>query len=402
MAYIFVADDFTGASDTLATLARAGLRARLFRELPAAGDTDGLEAWGIATPARSLGRVAMAALAARLGAGLAPYAPDFLHVKICSTFDSSPEIGNFVLLGQGLADALGQADLAILGGQPSLGRHSIFGTLFARGPDGQVHRIDRHPVMSAHPVTPMHEADLIRHLASLGLSGVHRVGRGQRGQAFPRFYDLLDQTDVAAAGLDLRASRQRLVVLGASSVAEAWLATRPPRPEIARPRQAATGPVFAFAGSRSSLTTAQIGAADGLARRPLAPMDLIADRREVDLVVTWARERLERGQDCIVYLTADDAEGVSPADLAQRGAEFVASVVATAPVGGLLVAGGDTSSAIVNSLAPAWLDYAGDLCAGVPILRAQIDGIGLAMALKGGQMGDRDFFARAVAVMRGN
>lgn len=402
MAYIFVADDFTGASDTLATLARGGLRTRLFRDLPAAADTEGLEAWGIATPARSLGRAGMAALAARLGTGLAPLAPAFLHVKICSTFDSSPEIGNFVLLSQGLADALGGCEIAVFGGQPSLGRHSIFGTLFARGPDGRVHRIDRHPVMSDHPVTPMREADLIRHLADLGLNGVHRVEGGGRGHAFPRFYDLLDQADVTAAGLDLERAPRPLVVLGASSVAEAWLASRPPRPEVKRVGSTTAGPIFAFAGSRSSLTTAQIGAADGLARRPLAPVDLVADRTEVDMAFHWAIERLARGQDCLVYLTADDANGVSPADLARRSAEFVSRVLVAARAGGLLVAGGDTSSAIVNAVAPDWLEYAGDLCPGVSRLRVRIDSSDLLMTLKGGQMGEQDFFTTAIAAMHGH
>lgn len=116
MGYVFVADDFTGASDTLATLARGGYRARLFRDLPSPADLAGIEAWGIATPARALGRQDMAALAARIGAGLRRFAPGFLHLKICSTFDSGPEIGNIALLAQTLADAVGIADIAVLGG----------------------------------------------------------------------------------------------------------------------------------------------------------------------------------------------------------------------------------------------------------------------------------------------
>ena len=54
MAYVFIADDFTGASDTLATLSRGGLRARLFRDVPSKADIVGLDAWGIATDARAL------------------------------------------------------------------------------------------------------------------------------------------------------------------------------------------------------------------------------------------------------------------------------------------------------------------------------------------------------------
>jgi len=401
MGYVFVADDFTGASDTLATLTRGGLRARLFRDVPSAEALAGIEAWGIATHARSLGREDMAALAGRIGAGLAAFAPDFVHVKICSTFDSSASVGNVALLAQGLAGALGIADIAVLAGQPSLGRYAVFGTLFARGPDGRVHRIDRHPVMAVHPVTPMNEADLARHLAALGLHGLHLVGRGQAGVAFPRLYDLLDQGDVAQAGADLAAADRPLVVLGASSVAEAWLAARPPRPRAPLPAPATTGPICAFAGSRSSLTTAQVGAAEGLARLPVSPGAMMEGGAEMHTARDWVLERLARGQDCLIYLTSADHRAILPADLAQKTAAFVGGLHTSARLGGLIVAGGDTSSAIVGTLAPDWLDYAGELCPGVPILRAQVQGADLLMALKGGQMGGADFFPRAVAALRG-
>jgi len=401
VAYVFVADDFTGASDTLATLARGGMRARLFRDLPAIADLDGIEAWGIATDARSLGRDAIHALAQRLGAGLAVMAPGFLHLKICSTFDSGPDIGNIAVLVQALARAAGIADIAVLGGQPSLGRFAVFATLFARGPDGQVHRIDRHPVMSAHPVTPMHEADLIRHLAALGLGGLHLVPRGQRGGAFPRFYDALDQADVEAAARDLLATGRHVLVMGASSVAEGWLAAHPRRPPGLPAVQSVTGPVLAFAGSRSSLTTAQVGAADALARLPVNPADMMADGPGRARALDWALVRLARGQHCLLYLTTEDSGAISPAALAKSSAVFVRQALEGADVGGLVVAGGDTSSAIVNALSPDWLEYATDICPGVPVMRARISGKDMAMALKGGQMGGADFFARAIATMAG-
>lgn len=400
MAYVFVADDFTGASDTLATLARGGYRARLFRDLPVGRDLEGIEAWGIATQARALGRGDMAALAARIGAGLRRFEPGFLHLKICSTFDSSPEVGNIALLAQVLADAAGLGDLAVLGGQPSLGRHAVFGTLFARGPDGRIHRIDRHPVMAIHPVTPMHEADLIRHLASLGLNDLHHVPRGARGGAFPRFYDALDQADVVAAGQDLMYRGQRLLVMGASSVAEAWIAAQPPRPRTAPTLRRAERPILCFAGSRSSLTTTQIGAAEGLARLPVNPADVMAQGPGLATATAWARERLARGQDCLLYLTAENSGGIAPADLATASAGLVLRILDGGAAGGLVVAGGDTSSAIVTALSPDWLEYAAELCPGVAILQAQIGEDRMSLALKGGQMGGADFFAQAIAAMR--
>ena len=406
MAYVFVADDFTGASDTLATLARAGLKARLFRDLPCPVDLEGLDAWGIATDARALGQGRITALASRLGSGLADFAPDFLHLKICSTFDSSPRTGNFILMARIMARALGIANLAIIGGQPSLGRHAVFGTLFARGPDGRTHRIDRHPVMSVHPVTPMLEADMLRHLAQLGLEELELVPPGAAGSSFPRYYDALGQADVEAAGRDLAAANSRCLVIGSSSVAEAWLAAHDVGP--ASPAgPAATGdmaggrPILAFAGSRSSLTTAQIAAAKGYDRFPITPVDMLAGGPRLDEVRNRIAAQLTKGRNCIALLTADPAGPVSAEDLAQASAGFVAGLVETCHPGGLIVAGGDTSSAIVGRLAPAWLDFAGMICPGVPVLKAKLSGRCLPMALKGGQMGEIDFLDRAHAVLRG-
>lgn len=402
MAYVFVADDFTGASDTLATLARSGLRARLFRDMPRPEACAGLDAWGIATQARALDRKAVAALGQRLGRMIALQDPDFLHLKICSTFDSSPEIGNFAVLAKALSDATGIRDIAVIGGQPSLGRYAVFGTLFARGPDGKVHRIDRHPVMAAHPVTPMSEADMLRHLDTLGLHGLARVPCGARGAGFPRYYDALDQSDVEAAGCDLLTIPGRRLVIGASSVAEGWIAAKGLVPQASTaviPSQ--SGPILAFAGSRSSVTTVQIAEARSYARLPITPATMMSGGTNLAAARAWAHERLARGESCILFLTADHAEAITPATLAEASAGFVADLIGASRLGGLVVAGGDTSSAIVNRLAPEWLDYAGTLCPGVPVLHGRLPNGDLPLALKGGQMGPTDFFDQARAVLQG-
>jgi len=400
MSYVFVADDFTGASDTLATLARAGMRTRLFSDVPRSDEVRELDAWGIATEARSLDKEGITALARRIGAGLFAHRPDFLHVKICSTFDSSDTIGNIALLVRGLSDAIGVPDIAVIAGQPSLGRHAVFGTLFAKGPDGCMYRIDRHPVMAAHPVTPMVEADMSLHLARLGLPDLERVNRCGKGHTFPRIYDILDQEDVTAAGQDLDATGRRLVVMGASSVAEAWLAVQSSRPPGSFKPPVAEGPIFAFAGSRSSVTTSQIAAAASMPCLPLDPVDLMSGNGTFRNALEWSSERLQRGQDCLLYLTAESAGQTVPAALAHRSAELINKVAAQG-VGGLIVAGGDTSSAIVKQLEPQWLDYAGDVCAGVPILRARLRTGDLPLIMKGGQMGPAHFFQAAVAMLHG-
>lgn len=400
MAYIFVADDFTGASDTLATLSRGGMRARLFRDVPQPQNVAELDAWGVATDARALDATAIADLAHRLGKGISAFDPKFLHLKVCSTFDSNSGIGNIAVLAQGLADAAGIRDIAVIGGQPSLGRYAIFGTLFARGPDGMIHRIDRHPVMSIHPVTPMAEADLIRHLAQLGLHDVEMVLRGGQGGRFPRLYDALEQQDVSSAGRDLAASSSPKLVMGSSSVAEAWLANHMFQPTSTCLPATVTGPILVFAGSRSSLTTTQVTAASNIARLPVNPADIMAGGMALQYATDWTCSRMRNGQDCILYLTAEGSGTISPSVLAQRSARFVQEMMSGGFVGSLIVAGGDTSSAIVKELGPDWMEHAGDVCPGVPILRACMGAREFPLVLKGGQMGPKDFFARAIQTIR--
>ena len=88
----------------------------------------------------------------------------FCHYKVCSTFDSSPTVGSIgraLEIGQASVRAAMSSPLVV--GAPQLKRYTAFGHLFAAY-QGQIYRIDRHPVMARHPVTPMDEADLRLHL----------------------------------------------------------------------------------------------------------------------------------------------------------------------------------------------------------------------------------------------
>ena len=88
----------------------------------------------------------------------------FCHYKVCSTFDSSPDVGNIGRAIEIGRRVFGQRVTPLVVGAPQLKRYTAFGHLFA-GYQGQTYRIDRHPVMSRHPVTPMDEADLRIHLS---------------------------------------------------------------------------------------------------------------------------------------------------------------------------------------------------------------------------------------------
>src|SRR5258707_4088688 len=89
-----------------------------------------------------------------------------VHSKVCSTFDSSPSVGSMGRVIELAAEIMGGRFVPLLVGAPVLGRYCVFGNLFARlGQEGAAFRLDRHPSMSKHPITPAGESDLRLHLA---------------------------------------------------------------------------------------------------------------------------------------------------------------------------------------------------------------------------------------------
>ena len=144
-------DDFTGATDTLAVLAQAGLRSMLFMGVPspeALAAAGPLDAMGIAGAARAMAPDAMRTEMTAVGRFFQQVAPPVLHYKVCSTFDSAPHVGNIACGIQTLHPFVENRWVPIVGGQPSLGRYCAFSNLFAAaGTGGVVHRIDRHPTM---------------------------------------------------------------------------------------------------------------------------------------------------------------------------------------------------------------------------------------------------------------
>lgn len=165
----YYGDDFTGSTDVMEALARAGLRTVLFLRPPTAKQLKkfpGLRAFGIAGGSRAMSPAQMERELPPAFKALKASGAAFIHYKTCSTFDSSPVVGSIgraIELGRRV---FGNRLTPLVVGAPVLGRYVVFGNLFARsGLDTEPSRLDRHPTMSRHPVTPMDEADIRLHLA---------------------------------------------------------------------------------------------------------------------------------------------------------------------------------------------------------------------------------------------
>lgn len=421
-------DDFTGATDTLATASQAGLRSLLFLGLPSPAQLarcGPLDCLGIAGAARAMTPARMQAELLPVGRLFAELAVPVLHYKICSTFDSAVQTGSIGAAIRALRPSVSNAFVPIIGGQPNLGRFCVFGNLFAQaGSNGPVHRLDRHPTMRVHPVTPMREADLRRHLATQGLTPMAALD-------YPVYEDAPDALDArldalltekpagvlmdVARASDLpvigrliwqRASQQRLLAVGASSVVQAlaahWHRQTELRPTADTGAVApARGPVLVLAGSLSPQTARQARCATSYSHVHLDPLRLAAaDGHYRQQLSVQVAALLRQGQS-VLACTSDDASVAVPGTVLDARAltsacgRWLAQVLQAAPVRRLVIAGGDTSSHAVQALDAWGLSYLQSVSPGVALCRLHSEAPhldGMELSLKGGQMGAPELF----------
>lgn len=163
----WVGDDFTGSAASMEALEFAGVGAVLFLDIPTPDQLarfPDVRALGIATTARSHSPEWMEQNLPSVFEFLKSAGAQIIHYKVCSTLDSAPHHGS---IGKALdigSRIVSDGPVPFLDAAPVMRRYQAFGNLFASASDG-VHRLDRHPVMARHPVTPMQEADVARHLS---------------------------------------------------------------------------------------------------------------------------------------------------------------------------------------------------------------------------------------------
>lgn len=427
----FVGDDFTGSTDVLEALAVQGVETALFLQPPSPGDLarfPACRAVGVATVARSLAPAALEAVLRPAFAALHALGPDILHYKVCSTFDSSPAVGSIgraLEIGRAIT---GTPRVPVVVAAPHLRRHVVFGNLFA-GVGDATHRLDRHPTMSRHPLTPMAEADLRRHLAlqtplACGLVDVLALNEGvdaavRRLNALDDpvvVLDTLDEDHEAVVGELLWEGRAELgrFVVGSSGVewalGTAWR-RRGIAPPVRRARPAdAVGQLLVFSASASPVTAAQIARArergwatvrldmPRLARGDPAARDAALHA----LVAAWSAgasvvaHAAEGPDDPALAATRASLGGVADAEAGARVAEAVAALLAdtlrVVSARRVCVCGGDTSGAASRALGIVALTFRARLAPGAPLCEAHLDGGGsVELVLKGGQNGGPDF-----------
>jgi 3-oxoisoapionate kinase len=414
--YAFYGDDFTGSTDVLEALGQFGVESVLFTRIPSRHTLAAFShcrAIGIAGESRSQSPAWMSRNLPAFFRALRRLGAPVNHYKVCSTFDSSPHIGNVgraIELGRSV---FGRAPVPIVVGAPRLGRAVVFGNLYATA-DSEFYRIDRHPTMRRHPVTPMTEADLRLHLAmqtSLGI-GLIDVGAFLSSSFDAQFQDLsksaqaivfdgfneamLEQT---AHLIWNRGAARPVFAVGSSGLTHGLLLhwkslglirSRKP-PAAAKPADR----LLVLTGSCSPATAKQV--------RTAKKAGFAALRVQGDPPWNALREKalraLQQGQSVVIYTA------LGPLRRDQRAGEpfgkalgrLLRGIAAKSGVRRVLIAGGDTSTHAVKQLGLEALTFSAPLAPGVPLCRAFAPGSpfdGLELALKGGQMGNEDFFVR--------
>jgi len=382
---LFYGDDFTGASDNAAQYARHGLKTVLFFSDPG---TDALkqaaqryDVVGVAGTARSLGTEAMRDELLPVLENFRQLNVPLVQYKCCSTFDSSPDTGS-------LGEAIRQMHacwpgslIPVLAATPEFGRYTMFGHHFARAGTA-VYRLDRHPVMSRHPVTPMQESDLSAVLTQQGFTpeatadlrmldhfadAPEAMATALMAHESVVFDGYTQQQLMTAAASLWQVSQQRQVCamaaqgfahgLGAWLRASGKLTTPQPAHQLA-----AVDRLLVLSGSCSSLSAEQIAWARQAGFLTLrADTELLAgdDTNAVDALLVRVLDALRSGTSVVVFTAEgpDDARMQTPNSAAQglRGAAMARRIgrlfarlareaFAQAGLQRLVVSGGDSSS----------------------------------------------------------
>jgi len=361
-----------------------------------------------------------------------------VHYKVCTTLDSSPSVGSI-----GKAIEIGAKELdchcvPVLIAAPQMRRFQFHGHLFA-SIDEQTYRLDRHPVMSQHPVTPIAESDVALHIGtqtdsvSLGCINIDKIKNAEQAleaiEALDRdtvsalTIDSLDNASETAAGaLIWNARKPCRFVVGSQGVEYAlirhwqdqgWLPDAYKEAGIE-----ATDQMAVVSGSVSTITEDQIAWSCNNGFTPirfdaLATLGTQQDQHsEITHVVAQAVALIKDKGIPLIYaaLGPDDpvfnavksriqSENLDSHDINRRLGdslgEVLHQIIQQTGIKRAVISGGDTSGYATQKLGIFALSALAPTIPGAALFKAHAEGAmdGLELALKGGQMGSHDYFA---------
>ncbi len=438
----FYGDDITGSTDAMEALVLAGVPTVLFLEPPTLKQVSEkfphIQAVGLAGMSRTMTPRQMEDSLPTAFSSLKELGAPVTHYKVCSTFDSSPSIGSIGRAAELGMKVFNSTIVPVAVGAPKLKRFVLFGNHFATIGD-VTYRLDRHPVMSRHPITPMDESDLRLHLGKqtdkkIGLLDVrHLALPDAEVDAFLQkqmedgveiiILDTLDRSHLQKIGQllwSLGKDNQTFVV-GSSGVefalTELWQTEgliQPPK-EFTSP--GSVEKIVAVSGSASPWTASQIKWAlengfHGIQMDSVHLVDNATQEAERNKLIDQAVQVISQGQSVLLY----SALGPDDPQIANTKRQLTSAGLSTSVAGEILgtqlglvlrdiltktglrraaVAGGDTCGHVLKQLSVYVLEFITPLGIAAPLCRASSNNLvlnGMEIALKGGQLGEVDFF----------
>lgn len=438
----FYGDDLTGSTDAMETLVLAGIPTVLFLESPTLNQVierfPEIQAVGLAGMSRTMTPEEMDTSLPDAFASLKALGTPLTHYKVCSTFDSSPEIGSIGRAIEIGMQVFKRAVVPVAVGAPKLKRFVVFGNHFATI-GGETYRLDRHPVMSQHPITPMYESDLRFHLSKqtskkIGLIDVLHLAQSD-SEIDIRLRELVDlgievivldtltKAHLLKIGrlLSSLGQKNQSFIVGSSGVEFALTEYWQSVDDIQVPQQfKSSGPVnqiVAMSGSASPWTESQLNWAfehgfQGIQLDSACLVDAEMQEMERYAMINRAVKEIKDGKNIILYsalgpndpnitITKEKIEslGLSPRRVGeilgiQQGI-ILKEIISKTGLRRVAVAGGDTCGHVLKQLSIYVLEFIIPLGTAAPLCRAKsynpkIDGIEI--SLKGGQLGEIDFF----------
>ncbi len=407
-----IGDDFTGSSDLANTLAKQGMRTVQYTGVPTGKSSPDIEAGVVALKSRSIDSQDAVEQSLRALKWLQAQGCEQFLFKYCSTFDSTPE-GNIGPVIDALADALDAERIIVCPAFPGTGRSIYQGHLFVNDV------LLNESGMQNHPLTPMSDPDIRRWLKlqtryDVGHVAARDVFAGtdaikaallREQQANKRLIvvDALRDEDLMLIG---EAAEELKLITGGSGIALGLPANFRKQGKITSSTahwQGEPGQCVALSGSCSNATRAQL--ALHLENNPgmeIVAADVIEGRIKAETVADW----LIASKGIPVAYSSADPEVVQQVQerfgrersshSIERFFADIARLVVRGGIRKILTAGGETSGAVVEALSLSTLEIGPEIDPGVPALRA---GNELVVALKSGNFGAPDYFAKAAGIL---
>lgn len=400
-----IADDFTGASDIALTIAEAGMSVTQFVGVPSEETQADVGAGVVSLKSRTA--PVDEAISDSLAAcdWLLSMGAEQIVLKVCSTFDSTPQ-GNIGPVLEALAERLGTEIVLVCPAFPENGRSVYQGHLFVDDV------LLNESGMQDHPLTPMTDPDLRRVLAAQTswpvshiASGVVTKGSDAIRSALPHsnemvIVDAIHDRDLESIGT---AAKDQRLLCGGSGIALGLPANFGYKPS-APSWSPISGKGVVISGSCSRATRRQVAAY----RKTKPSFEVSAEaviRGEItaDFLCDWV---LAQPETPLVYSSADpsvvgQAQQQFGKDISAHAIESLfsklAKLLVLSGVTRIVVAGGETSGSVVKGLEAEALVIGPRVAAGVPIVKVKNQNV--ALALKSGNFGDVDFFQTALSLM---